>query len=182
MNLVTPQQADPPPVCLKTLLTWHRVHTHPPRSASSAIQRLAGGVDSWPPLWPHHTRSQTCTHTTLSLCIRCIRLLDRALLWPRWACKVQFWLPCPGLLGQGCDLESTLERCWRGRVEQSMHIVLDRVQGPMGSFDWHLSNKAITDLSDVFAHFTQLLCSQTLTHTMWITTTFSATSFSQEWW
>lgn len=65
MNLVTPQQADPPPVCLKTLLTWHRVHTHPPRSASSAIQRLAGGVDSWPPLWPHHTRSQTCTHTPL---------------------------------------------------------------------------------------------------------------------
>lgn len=169
MNLVTPQQADPPPVCLKTLLTWHRAHT-PSSEREQAIQRLAGGVDSWPPVWPHHTRSQTRTHRS---CIRCIRLLDGALLWPGWACKVRFWLPCPGLVGQGCDLESTPEPRWRGRAEQSVHIVLDRVQGPTGSFDWHLSNKAITDLSYVFAHFTQLLCSQTLTHTMWITTTHS---------
>jgi len=120
-----------------------------------------------------HFLTDVHAHTPLSSCIRCIRLLDGALLWPRWACKVQFWLPCPGLLGQGCDLESMLKR-------KCMHIVLDRVLGPIGSLDWHLSNKAITDLTDVFVHFTQLLRSQTFTHTMWITTTFSATSLSQK--
>lgn len=105
-------------------------YTHTPSSErEQAIQRLAGGVDSWPPVWPHHTRSQTHTHC---YCIRCIRLLDGALLWPGWACKVQFWLPCPGLLGQGCDLESTPEPHWRGKAEQSVHIVLDRALGAHG--------------------------------------------------
>lgn len=135
MNLVTPQLADPPPVCLKTFLTWHRAHT-PSSERGQAIQRLAGGVDSWPPVWPHHTRSQTHTHCT---CVRCIRLLDGALLWPGWACKVR------GYWGRGVTLSLPSEPRWRGRAEQSMHIVLDRALGPTGSFDRHLSNKAITD-------------------------------------
>lgn len=169
INLVTLQQADLPPWALKPLLTLPRAH--PP---SSEREQAGVTADLQRDLI---TLARRRKHTPpLSSCIRCIRLLEGALLWPGWACKVQLWLPCPGLRSQECDLEPTLERCWNGRVEQCMQIVLDGVHGPRGLFDWHFSNKAITDSSCVFAHFPNCSAYGHLHTTMWITAALLETS------
>lgn len=59
--------------------------------------------------------------------------------------KSSFDCPARGYWGRGVTLSLPSEPRWRGSAEQSMHIVLDRALGPTGSFDRHLSNKAITD-------------------------------------
>lgn len=149
-----------PPWDLKPLLTLHRAH--PPRSGSRRGWQLTSSVTS------SHSLADANTRPLWAHALRALDYWKELCYGQGGPVKSSFDCLARGYGGRSV----TLSQPWSAAgEEESSSACKDGVLGPRGLFDWHLSNKAITDHSCVFVHFTNCSAHEHSHKTMWITAT-----------